>query len=177
VHGNGKETHEEVRVDRKNFNEEGNRFRMLYGWNGDDDRRKWMEYDYQTTWGFFGGHTVEEPWKTTSAQAINLAPPFQPRSVTLDADPELIKKAGVRAVTVRLYYMLDGTEHVKQITLNTLRDQFSEKIPFILPADQLGYEYEVSWQLRGNKNVKTGRQKGTDAILYVDELPEGGEGT
>jgi hypothetical protein len=177
VHGNGKETHEEVRVDRKNFNEEGNRFRMLYGWNGDDDRRKWMEYDYQTTWGFFGGHTVEEPWKTTSAQAINLAPPFQPRSVTLDADPELIKKAGVRAVTVRLYYVLDGTEHVKQITLNTLRDQFSEKIPFMLPADQLGYEYEVSWQLRGNKNVKTGRQKGTDAILYVDELPEGGEGT
>jgi hypothetical protein len=177
VHGNGKETHEEVRIDRKNFNEEGNRFRMLYGWNGDDDRRKWMEYDYQTTWGFFGGHTVEEPWKTTSAQAINLASPFQPRSVTLDADPELIKKAGVRAVTVRLYYVLDGAEHVKQTTLNTLRDQLSEKIPFILPADQLQYEYEVSWKLHGNKSVATGRQKGTDAILYVDELPEGAEGT
>ena len=51
------ETQDEVRIDRKNFSSEGNAFKLLYGWKNDADRRQWMNYEYQTTWSFFGGRS------------------------------------------------------------------------------------------------------------------------
>jgi hypothetical protein len=41
----------------------------------------------------------------------------------------------------------------------------------MLPANEFEYEYEISWQLRGNRTVSTERQPATAAILFVDELP------
>jgi len=60
-HQAGDETQDEVRIDRKNFNSEGNAFKLLYGWKNDSDRRQWMSYEYQTTWSFFGGKEVVQP--------------------------------------------------------------------------------------------------------------------
>jgi hypothetical protein len=76
-HAGGAETQDEVRVDRNNFNKEGNAFKLMYGWNGDDDRTKWMDYEVQATWSLIGGKTVVEPWKKYSSGAINLSPPYR----------------------------------------------------------------------------------------------------
>ena len=70
-------TDDEVRIDRKNFNHEGNSFKLLYGWKGDNNRKRWIDYEYQTLWSFFGGHTMEMPWAKASAGAIPLSPPLQ----------------------------------------------------------------------------------------------------
>ena len=91
-HQAGDETQDEVRIDRANFNKEGNNFKLLYGWKNDSDRRKWMDYEYQTTWSFFGGKQVQAPWVRANAGAIDLAPPFQKHSVDLQADPDEIAR-------------------------------------------------------------------------------------
>lgn len=177
THALGQLTEDEVRIDRNNFNKEGNNFKLLYGWQGDNDRRRWMDYEYQTTWSFFGGNTVETPWHKSSAGAIALAPPYQRRSVELQAEPDAVAQAEVRSITVKIYYDLAGAEQVKQVTLNAAKGQLSDKVEFMLPADKTDYDYEISWRLKGNRTVSSGRMSASDAILFVDELPTSGGGT
>ena len=173
-HQAGDETQDEVRIDRVNFNKEGNNFKLLYGWKNDSDRRQWMNYEYQTTWSFFGGREVLQPWKKANAGAINLAPPFQKRSVDLQADPDVITAAGVRSITVKLFYKLGDTEQVKTVTLNASKGQLSDRIDFILPADTVNYDYQIDWRLKGNRVITSGRKSASDAVLFVDELPNAG---
>jgi hypothetical protein len=129
-----------------------------------------MDYEYQTTWSFFGGKELQEPWKNTNSGAINVVPPFQKRSVDVDADPGAMTQAGVRLATVKLYYKLGDAEKVKVATLNTLKGKLSERIDFILPPDQADYEYEVEYQLKGSKTVSTGRKTASAATLILDEV-------
>ena len=171
THQGGQLTDDEVRIDRNNFNKEGNNFKLLYGWKGDNDRRRWMDYEYQTVWSFFGGRTVEGPWVKGSAGAVNLAPPYQRRNVELQAEPDAIAQGEVRSITVKVFYDLAGAEQVRQVTLNAAKGQLSEKVEFMLPADKVDYDYEVTWRLKGNRTLSSGRKTASDAILFVDELP------
>jgi hypothetical protein len=170
THQSGEITTDEVRIDRKNFNAEGNRFRMLYGWKGDDDRNQWLEYEWRAVWSFFGGQDIEEPWQRTIASGIRAVPPYQIRWVSLEADPESVKD--VRSTTVRLYYDLGGKEQMEQVTLNTSHGELSSRIPFMLPEGKYDYAYDVTWRLRGNRTVSIPRATSNQAILYVDDLPK-----
>jgi hypothetical protein len=171
-HAGGQESVDEVRIDRSNFNAQGNNFKLLYGWKGDNDRRLWLSYDYQASWSFFGGRAVEQDWRSSTSGAINLAPPYQRRRVDLEADPAAVTTAGIRAVTVKVFYDLGSGEQVKQATLVPAKGQLSQAVEFMLPADRLDYAYEVTWQLTGNRTVTSGRRTSTNAVLFVDELPQ-----
>jgi hypothetical protein len=171
-HEGGDETYDEVRIDRNNFNQEGNAFKLLYGWKGDNDRRAWQRYDYKVNWSFFGGSSVEaEQWLPREAAAINLAPPYQRREVGLEGDPQVLQDEQVRAIDIRIFYELGGQEKVAQKTIRTSQEPASQRIEFMLPAEEYEYEYEINWTLRGNVNLTSGRQKSTSAVLFIDELP------
>lgn len=170
-HASGEETPDEVRVDRNNFSKEGNAFKLLYGWKGDNDRSKWMEYDVQTTWSFFGGKSVVEPWRTLTSGTVPLVPPYRRRTVMLDGNAEEMQQAGVRAVTVKLFYDLAGVEQSKQVTLNVAKGQVAEKVEMLTPPDSQSYAFEINWQLKGNRSLSAPRQKSVSDIVYVDELP------
>jgi hypothetical protein len=170
-HAGGEITDDEKRFDRNNFNTAGNRVKLLYGWKNDNDRRRWMEYEYQTVWSFFGGQTVEQPWQRSTNGAINLGPPYQRRSVETQADPAALATAEVRGITVKIFYNLGGAEQVKQVSLNVAKGQLSEKIEFMLPANEFNFDYEITWQLRGGRTVSSGRRTQNASTLFVDELP------
>jgi hypothetical protein len=168
-HDGGEETNDEVRIDRKNFNKEGNAFKLLYGWKGDANRRRWMDYEYQAVWSFFGGHLVEQPWKATSAGSINLAPPFQRRTVDLQADPKRLAERGVRAITVKLFYKLGDREQARQLTINAAAEKPAGQIEFVAEKDALDFDYEITWALTGNRSVSSGRKTTSSTILFIDD--------
>jgi hypothetical protein len=172
-HESGELTDDEIRIDRKTFNQEGASFKMLYGWKGDNNRKQWMDYEYQAVWSFFGGHTIEMPWKKWSANEIPLSPPLQRRSVELQGDPKRLAEQGARAVSVKIFYRAsqDAPEQVKQVTLNAAAPTFVGRIDFVGPGDSVDYEYEITWQLTGNRTRTTGRRPASTSILYVDEVP------
>lgn len=170
-HAGGQESFDEVQIDRTNFNREGNAFKMLYGWKGDNDRRRWLEYDVHEHWSFFGGAEVDVPWRSTIEGKINLAPPYERRGVTIEADPDRIAAAGVRLITVKLYYRPGTAERVRQVTLNPAKAQLSERVDFMLPPDRFDYEYEVSWRLNDGRTLTSPRQAGSEATLFVDSVP------
>ena len=170
-HAEGAETTDEVRIDRNNFNKEGNAFKLLYGWKNDSDRRKWLDYEYHPVWSFFGGRTVEEPWQKSSAGAINVAPPYNRRAVELQADPKALTEAGVRLIAVKFYYELGGVEQVKQVTVNVAKGPLSVQVEFMSPNGKLDYDYEIAWQLKGNRTLTSGRKTTSSDTLLIDELP------
>jgi len=172
THQSGDITNQEIRIDRNNFNKEGNNFRMVYGWKGDNDRRKWMDYDYETEWSFFGGQTVKVPLQHSTSGALTLAPPYQRRSVEFQADQAALTSAGVRLITINVFYKLGTTELKKQVTLNPTKSQLSEKAEFMLPGDSYDYEYEVTWRMSNNQTKTSGRIKSNEAIVFVDQVTQ-----
>lgn len=171
THESGDITHEEVKIDRKNINQSGNAFNMVYGWKGDDDRDKWMEYDYEVLWSFFGDVEVREPMQESSFSAINLAPPFRKKEIEFQADPVLLDEQEIRIVTVNVFFQIGGKEFSRQVILNPSRDMLSGRTDYLTTDDDPGYEYEISWRLRGNRTVKTERLQSNDGLMFVDELP------
>lgn len=170
VHGGGDITTKEVRIDRRNFSKEGNRFRLMYGWmKGDDDRRNWTNYQYKTTWSFFGGAIIERDWQEGDANAISLSPPVKKYTATIDSDPDKLKEKNIRGITVRVYYTIAGMEQMRQVTLNIANGFSSTSIDYLLPDKETEYEYEIEW-LKGNTNIKSRRMKTSQGTINVDPV-------
>lgn len=170
-HESGEFTYDEVRVTRKNFNDEGNLFKMLYGWKGDKERSKWFDYEYKVAWSFFGGNNMETEWEKTNRNTINLSAPLERKVITVEAEKEMLEQANVRAVDVKIYYDLGGEEQMKQFTVKTKSDVLNGQIEIMLPKGQQEYDYEVTWKLFGNEEVKSERKTTSFETLYVDEIP------
>ena len=171
IHAGGDQTTDEVRIDRNNFNSAGNAFKMLYGWKGDDDRRRWLDYEYRTKWSFHGGHEMEQDWRESIFAALNVAPPMERRIVELEADPDLVGDAGIRAITVEIFYQVGEEERSERATLSPSKERLSERVEYLALPGDYEYEYEITWRLTGNRSVQSGRQSSTEGMLFVDELP------
>lgn len=170
THAGGDITTQEVVIKRTNFNKEGNRFKLLYGWmKGDDDRRSWLNYEYKTTWNFFGGATIETDWTSSELPVIPLAPPVKKYTVFFDSDPDKLKEQNIRAITVRVYYTIAGVEQMRQASLNVSKGVNSVSLDYLLPGNEKDYEYEVEWT-RGNTNVKSPRTRTSQSIIFVDQV-------
>ena len=166
----GADVREELTVRRDEFNERGNDFRLIYGFSGQESRDEWMRFEYRTVWSLFNGLTVEEPWETTQAGAVALAPPYIRRTVELEGDPAALE--GVRAVTAHLYYAAGEEERFSELTLRPGRGETVGTADVLLPPGETEYEYEITWIYGNNRSETTGRQRTSNPILYLDPPQE-----
>jgi hypothetical protein len=174
-HGDGKMSTDEQRIAEKEFNEAlGNPFRLLYGWKdeADNNRSEWLKYEFKTVWSFFGDYTVVNDWTVSDQLGLNLAPPFHPVTVSVEADPEMLKEASIRLATAKFYYDYGAGEKVEQVTIKGNQEVPADIAEFMLKRGKYDYEYEIIWRLYGNKRLTSGRKKSSDTLLYVDEIPE-----
>jgi hypothetical protein len=81
-HQNGNTTENEIKIDKVGFNSKGNFFNAIYGWQGDDDREQWLEYEYKTLWSFSGGYNWESDWEEREFGSIPLEPPYVKKPFT-----------------------------------------------------------------------------------------------
>ncbi len=170
-HESGKITYKQIRITRNEFNKEGNLFKMIYGWKGDVNRSNWFNYDYQVNWSFFGGNDIETNWVSTNKSVITLSPPISRKVITIRAEKELLIASEVRIVDVKIYYNLGGRDLIKPFTIYPKDEVLSGQIDFMLPIGVQEYDYEITWRLFGNREVKSGRKTTSTGILLVDELP------
>ncbi len=170
-HENGDLTQDEIRIDKTNFNQSGNNFKMLYGWKGDNNRTKWLKYDYKVTWNFFGGQSVTSDYKPVDVAAIPLAPPFSRKLIDVEADPTAIQAANVRSIEVKVFYKQGTQELNRQIRLNTKANQFSGQIEIIQPKEANAFDYEIVWFLNNGQSKNSGRLSSASTIIFADNLP------
>ena len=169
-HVGGDITTDEVRVDRRNFNKEGNRFKLLYGWmTGDENRQNWLNYEFKTSWNFFGGTTIENAWQSSDQHLIPLSPPVRMQTVLFNADPEKVKLNNIRGITVRIFYKIGAQEQMKQVVMNVSNAIYSESLDFLMLKNESDFEYQIEWT-KGNNSVKTGRIRTSQLIINVDEM-------
>jgi len=170
-HQNGAQTVREVVIDRNTFNKESRDFRMIYGWNGDDDRAKWLEYEFRTRWSFKGGGLHETDWTKTDINMIDLYAPYVRNTVQLVGDAEALKSQGVRAIAVHVEYDFFDGRRSQDVALQTSEEIDGKEIEITLPLSVYAYDYRVTWMRKGKIPLE---RTGTDdsGVIFVDELPE-----
>jgi hypothetical protein len=143
---------------------------MVYGWKNDNDRSKWLDYEFKTDWFFFGGHTVTSAWQTSDDTDIKLSAPFVRRIIDIEADPTLISASNVRAIDVKLYSKLGAKQQVKEMRMVTKSNQLSGQLEIMQPTDIMDYEYEVTWHLNDGSTRSSGRKTSNTKSLFVDTI-------
>jgi tetratricopeptide (TPR) repeat protein len=172
-HESGAETIDDVRIDKANIDRTGSKFILLYGNKGDEDRQRWLDYEFQTTWSFAGGHEEgDATFQQGNGEAIALSPPIERRSLQIEADPDALAAANVRAVDVKVFWTLGDQTDSEQVLLRL--PNTSATVNMLTPGNSFGYEFEVTW-MRGNglPDLRSGRLSGSSSILFVDDVPDG----
>lgn len=167
-HEGGDVTNHEIRIDKANFNATGNNFKVIYGWKGDSDRNKWLDYDYQVAWNYFGGFTEISPWKSTSMGSVPVSSPYVRKFIDVEAAPDFFQQKDVRVIEIKVTYNLGDKEQIKLLRLDPKKSQLSGQVDVLMPANALTYNYEITWHLNSGKTVSSGVQPGTSSLLFAD---------
>ncbi len=169
-HQDGKTTVQEIVVDRETFKKTQNDFRMVYGWSGDDDRSRWLQYEYRTRWSFKGGGQHETDWTTAEANMIDLYAPYKRRVVRIFGDNTALIEAGIRAVVVKVDYPFFEGRKTDKLTLRADKPITDKTIELTLPLDTNEYHWEITW-IGGTGGRQTAQGTDKSFVLFVDELP------
>jgi hypothetical protein len=169
-HQDGTMTVREIVVDRETFNKTTNDFRMIYGWSGDDDRSKWLSYDFRTRWSFKGGGKFETDWATAEANMIDLYAPYQRKVLKIYGESEDLVELGVRVVLIEVDYPFFEDRKKDKLRIRADKPIEEQTLELTLPNDSNEYNYKVTWIMKGGGKVV---DEGTDTtgILFIDELP------
>ncbi len=171
-HQGGQQTNQELKIDKQNFNESLNNFRMLYGYKGDKNRDKWLQFEYKTVWSLYGGATWESDWQKSEDYVLPVNAPHKYREISVEVDPQVFRDKGVRLATVTFYYTLFGKERSEQVELKSAGDgTLSKLIKYAHAPNDYDYEYKIKWRLNGGKVLESGRRKSNEQTLFADELP------
>ena len=171
THQNGEQTLQEASIQRDTVKKEGVDLRMIYGWQGDDDRERWLEYEYRTRWSFRDGGRYETPWITTTANMIDLFAPYVRSRVELVGDAEALAERGVRAVDVVVEYPFFGDTRMQELTVATSDGIDGQGFDVTLPEGVHSYDYAITW-IRRDAEPLAASGSDDSGFLIVDELPE-----
>lgn len=169
-HQNGQQTVDEVKIDKSQFDQQGNFFKMLYGWKGDDDRQEWLNYDYRTFWSFNGGHAIETPWQNTEFGSIALTPPVVKKPVYIEVDEDFVYDESIRGIEMKFYTEIEGKPTMQSLNLKTQQGELSQTVEVLLPRDVEDYEYEITYFLKGQDPRKSSKRSSNYGRIDVDRF-------
>lgn len=169
-HQNGSSTLKNMVIDKKLFNENGNNFSLLYGWKGDTNRRKWLQYQYKTKWTFSGGITIESDWQTATSGVISLVPDLVKKEIFVELDPDFISDENIIAAEVKLHYNYEEQADTRTLNFKVRDNILAKSAQLILPKDQDKYTYEVIWHFKGKDPQTSSITDGKYANLYFQKF-------
>ncbi len=170
-HENGHQTLREIVLDGRRARSDSAPLRMTYGWDGDEDRLAWLQYDVRTQWNFRGGGLYRTPWTTMDASMIDLYAPFERRVVQVVGDSAALARQGVRAVVVQVTYPFFNGPRQHQMIVRVAAPVTDHEVEILLPRNEFGYDYNVTWQLEGGRR-RTAHGHDSSGLIFIDEVPE-----
>ena len=169
THQNGDETVKELKIDKSKFNADGNFFRTVYGFKGDDDRDAWLNYDYRTMWSYMGGHTDETEWQSTEFGSIALSPTVIKKPVYIELDEDFVAEEKIRGVEIKFFTKLGESENTQRINLKAKNvEDFSRNVELLLPLQDESFDYEVTYFIKGADPKSSQRKTTSYGSIYID---------
>ena len=172
-HQSGELTTDEVIITPEKFNASGNASILSYGWKGDDDRTRWLDYRMQALWSFHGGVEIRQPWAIRNNAMLALEPPHRYRTITIEGDGERLSRQGVRHAVVTITSRIDSQPVSNQVTIRNRGAAPAMILEAPESRDDPPSEIRITWYLRGGRKITAPVQLLEGDILYWDELPEG----
>jgi len=181
-HQNGQLTLGELVLDRDRFKGDvAGGFRLVYGWNGDDDRVAWLTYEYRTRWSFKGGGAFQTDWIATDASMIDLFAPYERRTVQVVGDAGTLAQRGVRVVVVQIEYpFFDRTRRQQMVVRPGTGGAggaasgggggVEQQVEITLPRNEFAYDYTITWQLDGGRRV-VAQRRDNSGLIFTDDMP------
>lgn len=169
-HAAGGSTVKELVVDRAAATRGTPALKLVYGWSGDDDPLRWLEYEYRTRWAFKGGGAFHTEWTRADAPMVSLYAPYERRVIRATGDGRALRAKKVRVVVVTLEYPFFGEKRRKQLVLRPGDGPLEGEAEVTLPAGHFDCEYTVTWSLEGGRSV-TARGRDASGWIFVDDLP------
>ncbi len=170
-HEDGSQTLREIVLDGRSFSGSLPDLRMVYGWSGDEDRDRWLTYQYRTHWSFRDGGNYDTGWVESDDTMINLYVPYERRVVQLIGNAETLRAQDIRAVVVEVSYPFFGESRGQQRIIRLDRPLEDESIELTLPRDAFTYDYEITWHVAGRDDL-TATGSDDDGLIFIDELPD-----
>jgi hypothetical protein len=169
-HENGETTPDEVKIDKMKFGQEGNYFKMMYGYKGDVDRNKWLKYEYKTMWSFLGGTTMETDWKPGEFGSITLDPPLVKKPVFVEIDREFVLNEDIRGIELTVRNKIGTQVKTQTFVFKTSKEELSATFDLLQPAnaDKYEYEYQITYLPRGKEPITSPNKTTQRRSLMID---------
>ncbi len=171
-HQSGGLTTDEIVITPDSFNQSGNAFVLSYGWDGDDDRTRWLDYDLHALWSFHGGVEIRMPMQSSNSAMLALNPPHRYRTVTIEGDGQRLTDKGVRHAVVTITSEINGKPVSNQVTIRNSGTAPSMVVDVPEIKEGTASEVLITWYLQGGKKLTAPVQLVEGDIVYWDELPE-----
>jgi tetratricopeptide (TPR) repeat protein len=171
-HQSGDLTLDEVVITPEKFNETGNAYSLSYGWKGDDDRQRWLDYRVKALWSFHGGVEISQPWSKQDSAMLSLEPPHRYRTITIEGDAIRLLDRGVRHAVVTVTSNIGDKTVRNQATIRNRGPAPSMIMEIPENKDGPPSQVEITWYLQGGKTVSSPMQVVEGDIVYWDELPQ-----
>jgi hypothetical protein len=173
-HAQGAETVRELVIDRELFRRDdgpsAEDLTLVYGWNQDSDRLRWLEYEHRALWSFKGGGEYRADWSSSDAAMIDLYVPYERRTVQLVDAGAPWAELGVRAVVVQISYPFFGRPRREQMVVRTDRPLEDPSVEITLPLGEYEYDYDITWMFEDGRRVSAGGRDGS-GLVFLDEPP------
>ena len=173
-HQGGEITTGEIVITPETFNTAGNNFSMVYGWKDDSDRTKWLSYEYQTIWSFYGGFEIRTPWTKTDSPMLALMPPYHYRTVSIEGDGDTLNEEEVRHGVVTFSCKVGDKYISQQVTIKNKGPAPSMILDIPEDSNNPETSVDITWYLTKSRKLASEKTLQEGDILYWDELPKGG---
>jgi hypothetical protein len=147
------------------FGQDGNQLSLKYRRKG-DATEKWLEYEYKPVWSYTGGLEVNGDWIRTSQPVITLTPPHKYRYIEVLAEEENMTRNGIIRIAVQFKHNNFGRELQKEVVLRK-GEPLNVNYFYFHEANNLDYEYNITWLFKDNTKASSGWQKATDPFVYA----------
>lgn len=169
IHEHGQPDIQEVSISPHTYRQQDDLV-FTYGGVGDTDREKWLNYNYQVTYNFQGGHSYTDEWKTVDANMITVFCPYLRETVNIKGNLTALRNQHVRAVITRIEYDFFGEKRKsREFIAFTKEDEYDEQYEITVPLGNMEYMYTVTFVLNDGKQ-KTVKGQSTNGLLLLDNL-------
>jgi len=156
---------EDLIFNKAKFSQDGNTLSLKYRRKG-DATEKWLDYEYKPVWSYIGGLEVNGDWIRTSQPVIVLTPPHKYRYIEVLAEEENMAAKGIIRIAVQFKHKNFGRELQKEVVLRK-GEPLNINYVYFHEANNLDYEYNITWLFKDSTKASSGWQKATDPFVYA----------